>query len=283
MSFKKLLHSYLATPRPGRHATTIHASDLLNEKREWCEREVALCHELDRERPPERLIPAQRAVFEASTMGQTLITQWAVNLGIARGRWQCQGCDALTKFGPRPHMCDVCGSQNLAYVESRFVSKFSRVSSGIDLLLDLGEPKLRVYEIKNVQKQDFMALAGPLAEHRWRTNLYLRVIAESDDPVRETINTERAWVLYFVKGGYGYKDPDLGGGFSPFKEYEVVRDDADTQKYSERAHNLARYMLGTGGRPHGICASIFQPRAKQCAVVDECFSGKFPPGGVAGG
>jgi hypothetical protein len=97
------------------------------------------------------------------------------------------------------------------------------------------------------------------------------------------VSTERATILYVSKGGYGCADDSLKGWgikeqFSPFKEFEIARNDAATQYLSDRAKIVKDFREGKTAMPHGLCATAMSKRAKGCSQVAACWSGKFPPG-----
>jgi hypothetical protein len=122
----------------------------------------------------------------------------------------------------------------------------------------------------------------PLAEHRARTALYLRVIAE-DPEEGVDVDTTEARILYVTKGGWGDKDLEVkkwdltDGPWSPFKEFVVEASDELTGPYHEKAVAL-KARRGGGPMPAGICPTQFCKRAKFCQVHAECFSGQYPPG-----
>jgi hypothetical protein len=165
----------------------------------------------------------------------------------------------------------------------RFTSAYSGASCGLDLGLDLGLGKLVPVEIKTIDKDEFKTLVAPLAEHRQRTALYLRIISESDEPAAKSFSTKQARVLYASKGGYGCKDPEpaqwgLYDKFSPYKEFILDRNDEITETPTEKARQVHLFRKGEAGMPDGICPQSFCKRAKGCKVVKECWSGKFPAG-----
>jgi hypothetical protein len=146
-----------------------------------------------------------------------------------------------------------------------------------------GQDKLRVIEIKTMDKESFKDLVAPLAEHRLRTNLYMRCIAESDDDRSSLLFTDTAYVLYVSKGGFGVKDPTIAkwglhDSFSPFKEYVVKRNDKDTENVLVAPRNVLKFRQGLSGLPGPICTTALTDRAKECPLRKHCFSGKYPPG-----
>ncbi len=165
----------------------------------------------------------------------------------------------------------------MIYEEMRFESPSTGASCGIDLLVKTGEPKLRILEIKSMKEDEFKALVAPKAEHKQRTNLYMRLVEEAG--YGHMIDCQRATV-FVVSKGFGVQDEEIkkwgfGDSYTPFKEFEVVRNDADTDERFERARMLKRYR-DEGVMPLGVCPTSYCKRAKDCDVVHACFSGKYP-------
>ena len=149
------------------------------------------------------------------------------------------------------------------------------------MLVALGAAKLTPIELKTMAADQFKTLIAPLAEHKLRTNLYLRIIAESEHPWASMVSTERARILYISKSGYGCADDGLKAmgikeSFSPFKEFEVLRDDSQTAEPAARAKVVKDFRDGQVGMPRGICPSALTQRAKGCAFKSACFSGDHP-------
>ena len=150
------------------------------------------------------------------------------------------------------------------------------------MLVNLGDPKLIPVEIKTMAKDQFKDLKAPLAEHRLRTNLYLRLIEESAQGWSNLVDTTRAIVLYVDKGGYGIADPQiktwgLKEGFSPFKEFVVTRNDKETDEHTKRARAVTDFRKKLVGMPAGICMTALSKRAVYCPMKAVCFNGEHPP------
>lgn len=271
-----LLHKHLCTYRKARSYNTVHASDLMG-RTEFCPREYALGLKYHKARPDERITTADSVTYAYGHKVEDLIIEWFAQMDKAWGDWSCHTCGRDYKFQRRPGKCLGCGGKLFEYHEVRFVSAESGASGSADLLVDMGQPKLSLIEIKSMDKESFKKLEAPLAEHRWRTNLYMRLVAESNHPMKDKVDLNVAYVLYLTKGGYGTKDPQirkwglLDGDWSPFKEFKVIRDDTATQPQSELAKMVKDYKQ-TGKLPLGICPSSLVPRAKFCTQCDSCFS-----------
>ena len=154
-----------------------------------------------------------------------------------------------------------------------FVSKEYGFTGSIDVFFDVGAPKWLVTELKIMKPEDFEKLAAPLPEHRIRTNLYMKLIADSNDPYKDKINVFEARVLY-VSRGYGKKNVDHDQ-ILPFKEFVVKRDDTDLQWVLKLAKQV-KVWRETGQIPSGICKNPLDKTAKNCSASKHCFSGSFP-------
>lgn len=199
------------------------------------------------------------------------------------GHWKCRNCGYKTPFGYAPERCEDCGCKWPDYVEVRFQHQHSRVIGSVDAFVNVGTPLLKLVECKIIKSDDFKKLQGPMAEHRERTNLYLRLVAESNAPdeIKNRIDLTEAHVFYMMRG-HGMKDES--GQISPFKEYVIKRDDSKSEHYLAKANaltfskemNFQATEDETKYYPGGICSDVMCPRASKCPVAKACFSGKYP-------
>lgn len=282
-TLKFQLHRHLATFDPHRGTDTIHASELTKEGG-ICPRFYAINSLLGDELPARSTTASENATWEIGRLWQDKIVHYYSDIGIGISNWQCdnKNCKLLYKFGRRPAECVRCGCTSFTPKEPRFTSAKNGASCGVDMLVrfDEGE-QWEAVEIKTIDPAEFKKLAAPLAEHRLRTNFYLRIIAESDEPKAKLINKKKARIFYTSKGGYGISDMEvrkwgLGEYFSPFKEFEVTRDDKQTNFMAERSKVAFDFSQGKVGMPCGICDTAFDDRAKTCPRKKDCFSGEFP-------
>lgn len=278
---KYQLHKALTGFYEGRSLENMHASSLTNG--ETCPRMYALADVTKAEAGQEWLKASEAFTYEFGRTIQELIVNHLADAGIAWGHWKCLACATVYQHGYRPERCEECGCLGFKPEEVRFTSKETGQSAGIDCLLRFPNGGLmKPLEIKTQDKDVFKGLVAPLAEHRERSNLYLRTIEESDDPHVEWYDTQEITVLYVSKGTYGVADPEpakwgFGDRFSPFKEFVVQRDDSKTQHLVDRAKIVKRYRAGEIGMPCGICPTALTPTAQKCVVKKACFSGEFPP------
>jgi hypothetical protein len=277
-SLRYWLHRHLGGPQPARSLQRVHAS-ALTKPEGMCPRYYALMDVTKSKPKPEWLSTSENITFTLGRWMQDQIVEWFADMDKAICHWKCVSCGNTHEFTLRPLHCKTCGEKNFKPIEVRFESAVTGASCGVDMLVSMGEPKLRPVEIKTIRPEDFKGLVAPLAEHKLRTNLYLRIIEESGN---KNVATDRATVLYVTKGGYGCADDTLKGvgindRFSPFKEFTVKRNDADTERVSSRAQVVKQFREGKVGMPHGICPTAMSKRAFSCSMKDVCFSGSQPP------
>ncbi len=285
ISLRYRLHKSLAGHRNGRSLLNLHASDMTKDV-PFCARQRLLQRLLKLDPAPEFLSAPLAMVFGFGRMIERHVQEVAADAGIAVGDWFCPFCGNQHSMQLRPRKCHKCCHGDLEYRERRFVSQVSGVSCGLDLLVTGLGPKFKIVEIKTMQKEDFKKLVAPLAEHRLRTNLYMRIVAESNDEDRAQIDTTEAVVLYVEKGGFGAKDEEVlkwklgDGGFSPFREYVVKRDDVETTAILSHSAGPIAYRKAMEEKtvPSGCCVHQHTAQAKGCPVVAQCFSGNFPVG-----
>lgn len=280
-SIKYLLHQHMSGWDPARSLKVIHASELTKEEG-FCPRFYALADVTKYKGKDRWLTTSDRCTFDMGRDLENRVVHAFADMGKAICHWKCVACGTMHEFQTRPLACKTCGVKIFEHKEVRFESAVSGASCGVDMLVALGEPKLRVVELKTMDKEMFKELKAPLAEHRWRTNYYLRIIAESAHNWSKMVSTDSATILYVSKGGYGCADPELAkwgltDKFSPFKEFEIKRDDALTDMLSARAKVVKDFRDGNVGMPYGICETALSKRAKYCPLKGVCFGGDYPP------
>ncbi len=281
-SLRYHIHKTLSDFDARRSHHIIHASELTKDDGICC-REYALLDVLgdDVVLPDRDKSASEEVTWEFGRMIQERVVHWFADAGIALSDWECRGCGKMEGICKRPRQCEECGSSAYRAVEPRFISKKSGASCGIDLFVQFGTGPIKIVEIKTIDPKEFKELKMPLQEHRLRTNLYMRIVEESDDPFRFEVDTKEAIVFYVSKGGYGCADPDLrrwglSEYFSPFKEFEVSRHDSSTNEISRRAKVVTDFRAGKVGMPEGVCATMMTERALKCVCRKPCFSGDFP-------
>jgi hypothetical protein len=251
---------------------TVHASDIT--KPDFCPRKLALLDITGKDKKDEYISTALQATFDLGNAVSDLFReQWAGQA--AHGFWQCPSCGWLSPFGTKPsHICNSKQGQ-LKYIEPRFVSKEYGISGSLDVVMNLGAPKLFVTELKIIAPDAFDTLAAPLSEHRIRTGLYLKIIEDDDNFLKERINLQEAKVCY-VSRGHGRKHP-VHGEVLPFREFDIKRDDAGLQPILEKAKAI-KLFRDAGTIPAGICNTMADKTAKNCQMCSTCFSGEHKAG-----
>lgn len=256
-----------------RSMEVVHASDITKSK--FCPRRWALMDLLSISPKDEYISTALQATFDVGLMTENLfVNKWAGSHAV--GDWQCRLCDkkASMTTKPKPGCPEFSGGRCVwKYSQKNFVSKEYAVSGGIDLLMDLGGAKLFVVEIKILKVEDFEKIMAPLPEHRIRTSLYLKLIADSDSSLKDRINLHQAKVVY-VSRGFGKKNVVVGD-ILPFKEFDVLRDDSVLERPLALAKQV-KIFRETKAMPSGVCATAIDAQAKYCQVAKQCFSGAFP-------
>ena len=256
-----------------RGTEVVHASDLT---KDFCPREYAI-HAIECKAIKGMTVnAAMRHTFD---MGRDIEARIQNDyLGdIAVGHWQCESCDEWRTFSKRPKTG--CDREDIRcrwrYREVRLPAFEGALTCGLDLLLDVSKPKLRMVELKTMIKEEFEKLEAPLVEHRIRTTVYLHMIREST--WADQINGDEATVLYVAKS-YGKWNADHGQ-ITPFKEFTVKYDPKVIEPLLKLAGDFQRWRED-GIMPKGVCPTSTCKRAKKCAVVQQCFSGNFPAGKV---
>jgi hypothetical protein len=288
VSVKHLIHRKLAGMEPARPHFPLRASTLLKSGYEFCPREHALM-DLQQGAPKAQFVGTSlRYTFDHGKDAEKRVRNVYLRQE-AIGHWKCRVCKHIdSAFGhcPDPKPCPKCGFKyHWEYMEPEFDHPTTAVQCHIDALIKFPEkPKLHLVELKTMAGDEFKKLMAPLAEHKLRTSLYLQMVAESEWEGKQRVDTSEASILYISKA-FGCKDEDLAkhkvkdAPFSPFKEFNVKRDDKLNAKTMARARVL-KIWRDTGSDvkalPAGICKSTMDPRAKQCPTCVSCYGGKFP-------
>jgi hypothetical protein len=258
--------------RPARSPATVHASDVT--KPDFCPRRYVLYDVLQEEPKGEWLATALEATFDVGNATADLFTnKWAGDA--IHGNWECTTCGEMRTFCKKPpEGCTKLMACNWAYREVRFVDADTGISGSLDAIMDLMAPKLFITELKIMAVDEFATLAAPLAEHRIRTSLYLRIVEKSGSIWTPRFNLHEAKVFY-VSRGFGKKNETAGGKILPFKEFDVKRDDAPLEPLLKKARAI-KIARQDKVIPAGICSTTNDTAAKNCQLCKACFSGKFP-------
>lgn len=247
-----------------RSLEVIHASDITSE--EFCPRRVALLDLTNKAQAERWIQPALRVTFDMGRIAERLLREeWLGDIAV--GNWRCEKTGEERWFSNKPQ-----GAGRWRYVETPFFNQEAEVQGSPDLFVDLGAPKLFVVECKIMAADEWDKIVAPLAEHRIRTNLYMRLIDTSKNELKDKINVQEARVLY-VSRGYGRMHPTLGE-ILPFKEFVVKRDDVETQPYWKNGLDVKKWRTEQVIPVHK-CATLGAKLAQKCPVAKECFSGTY--------
>lgn len=262
-----LLHMSLSGHDEQRTKKWVHASELT--KPGFCSRAHCLQAQTGKRGRRSFVTASMRVTFDIGWFLQDYISECLKEY--AWGDWKCCHLVGTSCKHDEITPCSKC-SNPPKYEEARFYNPNTHISCGVDLILDLNEPKLRIVEIKTIKPEDFKKLAAPLAEHRLRTTLYMHTIENSEHPSKDLIDTTKATVIYVTKGGYGCKHSKHG--FSPFKEYDISYDSALIEPYVKMGKYIAGWVANktNDNLPGRICPTQYTSDAKYCPVVEECFS-----------
>lgn len=275
-SIIKILMDNLGGAEKGRLRDVLHASDVT--KPDFCPRREAFLDMKKVVHGNAAFIGVSQAVtyWMGRKVAQTLIEEWAGQSAV--GNWRCVHCNGQRTMTSQPLYVH-CATSVTTFCEWRFVepvieSMATSTSGSIDVFFDVGTPLLVLTELKILAAEEFDSMVTPLPEHRQRTNLYLRIIAESNWAYKDRINLHEGRVLY-VSRGHGKKNVDYGGKVIPFKEYKVARDDQALLPIIQRATQLKTFRQN-GSMPSAVCHTAMDKMAKSCTFAKECFSGQFP-------
>lgn len=286
-SVRYFLHKTMVGYDGGRSLANIHASDVTNPSKTFCARERVIAKLKGITKTKDEWLSTSLAMtFAIGRSVQDMVVNTLGKSGVGYADWVCEICGAHYGMVQYPTVCAECKQQHsLRYRERRFVSSITKISCGVDAFAKLSgaHNQLTPIEIKTIDKEEFKKLAMPLAEHRTRMKLYLKIMAESTDKDIPIIDLSRGVLLYVSKGGYGVQDEavktwKLGDiGFSPFKEYTITRDDDALAEDEGRVMEYHKAMENKTF-PDRICPTPSDGRAYKCVCKAECFSGNYPVG-----
>ena len=245
----------------------IHASSATGEKR-FCPRAFFLQTYLSVPPKEERVHPLLKLTFD-----QGKDKQWRLNNEYLRdvmvGIWRCPSCGVETRIQKAPKNQPCNCTADYEYEEVTWRHQHTLLTGSTDMLIEVDPTsKLLMVEVKIIAPDEFKKLKMPLAEHTWRTQLYLHLIANSTRPEREWVNTDFAHVLYCCRS-YGAK---INGRMMAHREFRVTRDDEAIKNVMGSVWDASKAVEAKEA-PQGICDSYECKRAQLCSVRDQCFSG----------
>lgn len=274
-SLRDLLHGHINRKDEQRPPWNLHASDITKEDG-FCGRYPLLMKMHNIPLPSQNVTTSMAVTWEWGRLVERRVIDWFAEMGLAHGDWLCEhtGCGHTAAWRTKPPACGKCGGKRFRYIEPRAKSEWSGANSGLDMLVRMpGRPLLVFTEIKSIDAEKFKELLAPIAEHRVRTMLSLRNIAESDDPKLKEVDNQVAFTLYVSKGGYGTKTANVEGGFTPFREYQITRNDAAIEHYAKNARAAYLALKGEGPMPDRLCKHYTDKKAQRCPAMAECWKG----------
>jgi hypothetical protein len=186
------------------------------------------------------------------------------------GWWKCLACGKVRYFGAAPtKKCRHCGASAHAtvYQEHHLLLKGEYPVSGHpDMFLRRPGPFYRVTELKTINKEDFVKLIAPLADHDTQTQTYMWGCAQ-DKRLPVQIDPEIGYILYICKA---HLVKNL-----PFKMFSIRRNPQTVRRIEEK---LATFRAGYQSYPDNVPAPITECeagefrnwRAKQCPARVQC-------------
>lgn len=173
------------------------------------------------------------------------------------GHWKC-ACGSLTYTGGhRQSVCPTCKTPADIYGEYTLHDHNAMITGSPDLLIR-HEGKLRIVEIKSINKEGFAKLNKPQADHVFQINHYARMLG------REAHSTN---IILYVKKDFDFK--------SPYKEFHVpITAQAAGIRNSLEQQREALAARSAGRLPPRLCACVSptSPTAKACGMVVACFN-----------
>ena len=275
---KYLLHHNLSDLDPPRDVDLLHASELTYPDKKFCPRERAFLLKYGDNRPDQFLGTALSITFQVGRWYEHMVrSEWLRKY--AFGPWQCNICGNTTPYQMAPKKCTECGAKgHMDYVEPRIWNPEYEVGCGIDFLFVNGG-RIRMTELKSMEKVMFKDIKAPIAEHRIRTQLYMFLIAGSDWMDQAwTIDLDFSYLLYMSKGhgatDYKRERKDIiDSSISPFKEFVIEPTKRKTLKpYLDDALAVKKFRHEGVMPPRTVCPTINCTRAEQCTYRKECFS-----------
>ena len=272
-SLRDLLHAHISRKDEERPPWNLHASDITKEDG-FCGRYPVLMKMHQLPLPKKPVTTSMAVTWEWGRLVEARVINWFAEMGLAHGDWQCAhfGCGATHTWRTKPTACYTCNGKAFRYIEPRAKSEWSGASSGLDMLVRMPNRPLLVFtEIKSIDAEKFKGVLAPLAEHRVRTMLSLRNIAESDDPRMKEVDNQVAFTLYVSKGGYGTKTAMVEGGFTPFREFQITRNDLAIEHFAKNSRAAYLALKGEGPMPDRLCTHHSDGKAQRCPAMGVCF------------
>lgn len=284
---RKLLHTKFGHRDEARNPKTVHVSMLTDHRatHEYCPRESALSYLHALPSQDRWIATSERLTYDiGSFVHDHLVRKMTAHLV---GDWYCPNCE--NEWRGEFSRCRNCKYIPI-YREMFFRSPTYGVIGSVDMCLDLGfkNKKAIIVEMKSIEKDAFLKLVMPTAEHRQRVLGYLHLLkdaAKEDKWIKKNIELKFGYVLYISKGyGHYFKNKGSGGvneKYSPFQEFICRPKDGAQQHVEEMFLRAGEYWDWknedqSGALPNRIknCSGLKSKRALKCIACKECWDGE---------
>lgn len=254
----------------------LHASGLLN----FCGRRDQLT-KMTKEQGNAFPRSADRVVWAIGRACEAHIRK-QIQKGIGRQKifasWRCV-CQESEVLGVwRDTICKKCSKPCNTFHEIPVWDHELKIVGNPDILL-LDEGKLRVVEIKSINKKEFDLLTEAKPDHITQANIYQRML------VKEGFAVHNRSIVFYCSKDYGWQNP--------YKEFHIHSDDssilldeifASVKAYREAMTTANELTAGNElvtGNPLttedglyprlAVCSSMNSPMAKKCSRASRCF------------
>lgn len=192
------------------------------------------------------------------------------------GEWSCQ-CRKSKTDGFRPSVklkCETCGKPQTHYGELALFDHEYRIVGSVDLLYARPDNhRVRVNEIKSINKKEFDLLTCPKGDHVWQALIYRRLLQRNGVDVDDKVA-----VIYGCKD-YSFKGPPyLEFSVKPSPEHETGLD-----KMWKRAAEIRDFTLAKANKTKAVlppriqlCPHANTVTAKSCDQCNACFASNTP-------
>lgn len=265
-----VLRKNLGGYQEGRSIDEVHASDIT--KMHFCPRKWAFMDLQAKKAEPEFLPAALDVTFQMGVETERkIVEEWGGDAVI--GNWKCRRCDDQRTMTKKPvGFCKDGKKHWWEYIQIVIETPEYGIVGSLDALFDVGLPLWLITELKTMAPTEFEKIVVPLPEHRIRTNLYMKLVEESNHPWKTAFNVSEARVLY-VSRAHGKLNAEWNE-ILPFKEYVVKREDTILKPMLMKAMQVKIWRT-ENKMPSGICSTALDKMAKTCKQCQVCFSGQF--------
>ena len=202
-----------------------------------------------------------REQYINSVSAQGVIGDWGCLCG--KTRYKGAIADITT------YKCYKCDHTIKHYGELTLMDEDASLAGNPDLLYTRPDnKKVRVVEIKSMNKKRYDALKSPVANHVWQALIYRRLLAKNGYSPDD-----------YVSIVYGCKDYSFKG--LPYREFTIKCDESHEKVLDTMWEQAVKLKLFTekvesGDSPelperHKLCDSMFASKASHCDECTACF------------